>query len=308
MSAGPLRSQMGSDALQVRGGKLAALAHHVVADLLALVEGAHAGALDRGNMDEHVLSAVGRLDESEALLVVEELHGTFSHLWPPLKTPIGVHGRATIAQPPVRFWRCLESAQWAGGKNRRISNGAHIDEADAFYKRCGCAFSGDEAMLLPMRMALLVNLPLRDYIRVATIPMSRASRARSQAPGSFVTCPISCVGANNERFRLRRRRRAVPQPTKIPHDPRRLHAVPARGGGDPPRGRGAAGTGVPGNHPRSRRGAVRFRRNPPPVRRRRISLGPAACGRRGTSGAARLVIHRCGADCGARNKRNETSP
>src|ERR1700720_977351 len=85
MSAGPLGSQMGSDALQVRGGKLAALAHHVVADLLALVEGAHAGALDRGNMDEHVLSAVGRLDESEALLVVEELHGTFSHLWPPLE-------------------------------------------------------------------------------------------------------------------------------------------------------------------------------------------------------------------------------
>src|SRR6202022_1927588 len=147
MSAGPLRSKIGSDGLQVRGGEFAALAHHIVADLLALVEGAHAGALDRGNMDEHVLSAVGRLDESEALLVVEELHGTFSHLWPPLKSPMGVHGRATIAQPPVRFWRCLESAQWAGGKNRRISNGAHIDEAALFSKRGGCGFSGVDEFL-----------------------------------------------------------------------------------------------------------------------------------------------------------------
>src|SRR5207244_1119422 len=95
--------RLGSDALQVRGGEFAALAHHVVADLLALVEGAHAGALDRGNVDEHVLSAVGRLDESEALLVVEKLHGTFSHLWPPVKTPIGAMAARPSRSPQSDF-------------------------------------------------------------------------------------------------------------------------------------------------------------------------------------------------------------
>ena len=35
--------------------------------------------LDRADVDENVLRAVGRLDESEALLRVEELHGTCRH-------------------------------------------------------------------------------------------------------------------------------------------------------------------------------------------------------------------------------------
>src|SRR5437764_138079 len=49
------------DVLKIRGGQLAALAHNVVGEFLSLVEVAHSGALDCGNMHEYVLSAVGRL-------------------------------------------------------------------------------------------------------------------------------------------------------------------------------------------------------------------------------------------------------
>jgi hypothetical protein len=98
------------DVLQVCSGQLAALAHHVVGELLALIEVTHSSALDRGDMDEYVLTAIRRLDESKALLRIEKLHSAFSHIWPPLKTPVGVHGRTTIAQPSVRIERCLGKA------------------------------------------------------------------------------------------------------------------------------------------------------------------------------------------------------
>src|SRR5215470_11094435 len=48
-------------------------------NLLAFHEGAHAGALDRADVHEHIPAAVARLDESKALLGVEELHGTCGH-------------------------------------------------------------------------------------------------------------------------------------------------------------------------------------------------------------------------------------
>jgi hypothetical protein len=98
------------DVLQVCSGQLAALAHDIVGELLALIEVTHSSALDRGDMDEYVLTAIRRLNESKALLRIEELHSTFSHIWPPLKTPVGVHGRTTIAQPSVRIERCLGEA------------------------------------------------------------------------------------------------------------------------------------------------------------------------------------------------------
>src|SRR5262249_25052720 len=65
--------------LQIGRRLLAPLGHDVVADLLAFHEGAHAGALDRADVHEHVLAAVARLDESKAFLSIEELHGTYGH-------------------------------------------------------------------------------------------------------------------------------------------------------------------------------------------------------------------------------------
>jgi hypothetical protein len=90
LRAGPdLSFWQQSDVLQVCGGELAPLAHDVVAELLPFVEVAHSSTLDCGNMDEYVFSAVGGLNEAEAFLGVEKLDSTLSHVWPPLKTPIG---------------------------------------------------------------------------------------------------------------------------------------------------------------------------------------------------------------------------
>src|SRR5690606_24846154 len=59
--------------------RLGALAHAVGLDveghLLAVDEGAQAGRLDGGNVDEHVLGAAVRRDKSETLGRVEEFYG-----------------------------------------------------------------------------------------------------------------------------------------------------------------------------------------------------------------------------------------
>src|ERR1051325_1374358 len=61
---------------EVAGGELAALGHDLVVDALAFVQRRHAGALDRADVNEHILRAVRRGDEAEAFLRVEELDGT----------------------------------------------------------------------------------------------------------------------------------------------------------------------------------------------------------------------------------------
>src|SRR4051812_31249233 len=68
-----------SGRLKVARSLLAALGDDLVGDLLAFHEGAHPGPLDGADVHEHVLGAVSRLDESEALLGIEELHGTCRH-------------------------------------------------------------------------------------------------------------------------------------------------------------------------------------------------------------------------------------
>src|SRR6266545_3374062 len=57
-----------SPSRKVRSGQLAALAHNVVGERLPLIEIAHSGALNCGNMDEYVRSAVGRLNEAKTPL------------------------------------------------------------------------------------------------------------------------------------------------------------------------------------------------------------------------------------------------
>src|SRR3954451_9390968 len=67
--------------LQVGGRSLAAalVGLDLEGNLLALDETAHAGALESGGMNEHVLAAVVRLNEAVALLVVLEFHGARRH-------------------------------------------------------------------------------------------------------------------------------------------------------------------------------------------------------------------------------------
>jgi hypothetical protein len=119
LSPGPVGLNLKSDGLQIRGGQFATLAHDVVADLLALIEVAHAGTLDCGNVDENVLSAILRLNEAKAFLGVEKLNGTCSHKWPPLRTPIGVCVLRDIAQHRVRIQRCLGRARAGKSKDRQ---------------------------------------------------------------------------------------------------------------------------------------------------------------------------------------------
>src|SRR5260221_13145274 len=74
---------------QIRGGLLGGLEIHrrrtatlggdLVVDLLAFVQAVEARRLHRADMDEHVLAAVGRLDEPETLGGIEPLHGTCGH-------------------------------------------------------------------------------------------------------------------------------------------------------------------------------------------------------------------------------------
>src|SRR5579884_682606 len=79
----PARSSYGmrSGCLQVGGGRLAAatIGLDVERQPLAFGQPGHAGALDRGNVHEHVRAAIILHDEAEALLGVEKLDGTLSH-------------------------------------------------------------------------------------------------------------------------------------------------------------------------------------------------------------------------------------
>src|SRR6266852_5265225 len=65
----------------VRDGGLAgaAIIFSIEGNLLTLAKAAQAGALQRCGMDENVLAAAVRLDESEAFLFVVELYGAVRH-------------------------------------------------------------------------------------------------------------------------------------------------------------------------------------------------------------------------------------
>src|SRR5690349_2313302 len=97
---GCARSACGAEVLR---GELAgaAVLRDLEIDLLAFGQAVHARTLDRGDMDEHVRSAGVRLDEAEALLVVEPLHCSSCHFCLPV-----VFATVWPFGPVVsRFWR-----------------------------------------------------------------------------------------------------------------------------------------------------------------------------------------------------------
>src|SRR5258708_22132246 len=66
---------------------------HLELDLLVLLEGLEAAALDLGEMGEEVVAAAVRLDEAEALGVVEPLHGAGAHcVFLSLVSPVNPRG------------------------------------------------------------------------------------------------------------------------------------------------------------------------------------------------------------------------
>jgi len=77
-SAGPNRSEVNGVGLRLSPGSTPR-AHYIVGDLVAFVEAGEASALDRRDVNEHILAAVARLDEAEALGSIEEFYSTRSH-------------------------------------------------------------------------------------------------------------------------------------------------------------------------------------------------------------------------------------
>jgi hypothetical protein len=71
-----------SDRAQILRGGLAgpSISNNLERDLLSLVKPAHTGAFDCADVDEDVLAPIIRLDEAEAFLVIEPLHGSLRHL------------------------------------------------------------------------------------------------------------------------------------------------------------------------------------------------------------------------------------
>src|SRR5580704_11810932 len=70
-----------SDAAKLIGGSLAGslVLRELVRQLLAFVQARHPGALNRADVNKHILAAVVRLNEAITLLGVEPLHGSSAH-------------------------------------------------------------------------------------------------------------------------------------------------------------------------------------------------------------------------------------
>src|ERR1700761_3522888 len=89
--------------LQVFRGRLAAIFHEVILHDLIFIEGRESGALDGGDMDEHILIAAVRLDEPIALGRVEPFDGTLRHRLSPALDVKKTRPRFTRATPQTGF-------------------------------------------------------------------------------------------------------------------------------------------------------------------------------------------------------------
>src|SRR5262245_24520117 len=134
--------------LQIACGLLAPLGHDVVADLLAFHEAAHAGALHRADVHEHVLAAVARLDESKAFLGIEELHGTCGHHGL-LALHCVLSDHASIAWPFIQFW-----GSWLGTVKRKRREADRKLVAGCYLCDRGCNVKPDAGINPAQAVAL----------------------------------------------------------------------------------------------------------------------------------------------------------
>src|SRR5439155_216463 len=114
-----------SDGLQIGCRRLAAAAvgFDVEGQLLAFVEIAHPGALDRRDVNEHVGAAAVLDDEAETLLGIEELDGTLSHIGLLERAKASV-GRTTICAGRYPDLRGLEEGPCGQIARQAIANSA----------------------------------------------------------------------------------------------------------------------------------------------------------------------------------------
>src|SRR5215467_4516057 len=106
---------------QVLGRRLSGLAvgNDLEGDFLAFLELVEAGALDRADVDEDVLAAVLRLDESVALLRVEPLHGSFGHGVLVFHMRVDLSRARCTARVVSRFWEGRQSGALVAARPSR---------------------------------------------------------------------------------------------------------------------------------------------------------------------------------------------
>jgi hypothetical protein len=104
-----------SDGAQIvrRGLTGLSIGNNVESDLLSLVEPTHPSAFDGADVHEDILAAIIRLDEAEAFLDIEPLHGSLRHL-ALLSVTCVVRPRGKRS----RFVRVLEESRQSDAKVR----------------------------------------------------------------------------------------------------------------------------------------------------------------------------------------------
>src|SRR5262245_2487437 len=74
-------------------------------DLLAFIQTAHAGLLDGADVNEHILAACFRLNETKTLLGVEPLDDTCLHVNSLLDANVRNHGCNELQAVQSMFWK-----------------------------------------------------------------------------------------------------------------------------------------------------------------------------------------------------------
>jgi hypothetical protein len=124
-----------SDGAQIFRRRLAppSIRHNLERDLLSLAETAHPGAFDRADVHENILAAVIRLNETEALLLIEPLHGSLRHETLPSNTSLG--GRAQVIDRELEEDHRSGAERAAAKSFGRNSNSRNMVHISAFLKR-----------------------------------------------------------------------------------------------------------------------------------------------------------------------------
>jgi hypothetical protein len=94
----------------------AAILQKLIIHLLAFTQVMHARALDGADVNEHILTAIDRLNEAEALLPIEPLHNTFGHRHLLTQPDCGMPAAPRIGAPSTDFSNWGRSHQGPGAK------------------------------------------------------------------------------------------------------------------------------------------------------------------------------------------------
>jgi hypothetical protein len=154
---GPSRCRLDSVQIIRRGLACPSIGDNVESDLLSLAEDTHASAFYRADVDEDILAAIIWLNEAEAFLVVEPLHGSFCH--------IAVLSGTCLTRPHVsaanlfEIWRKVVSPD--AGCAARPSRSA---ELDYIMWRFSARLQGYPARVFEKRLAIW---PASPHLRVA---------------------------------------------------------------------------------------------------------------------------------------------